>query len=99
MTLPSHPSFSADSHPRHAVVARNLRLIHELGGLCDGLHAEGVDVLTLKGPVLAALAYPDIGSRACVDLDILIPSLGEGEVVRKKLRTERLAVGQGFPRH
>ncbi|MFQ5678755.1 MAG: nucleotidyltransferase family protein [Gemmatimonadota bacterium] len=51
---------------------RTLWLIHELLRLLKLLGEEGVTALPLKGPVLAATAYPDPGLREYDDLDLLV---------------------------
>jgi hypothetical protein len=56
----------------HRTVAYNMVLLRELGRLSDELKAVGIDMINFKGPVLAHLAYGNMGLRSSVDLDFLI---------------------------
>ena len=49
-------------------------LVQELGRLVDAFTAHGIRTLALKGPVLAQVAYGNVGLRRYVDLDVLIPA-------------------------
>jgi hypothetical protein len=68
---------------------RNLFLTGELVKLLDCFASEGVDVIPFKGPVLALLAYGDLGLRQFGDLDI---------VIRKQdfSRVKGLLINRGF---
>ncbi len=50
----------------------NLRLTWKLIECLDLLDKNGIDALTLKGPVLALQAYGDLNLRHFIDLDILV---------------------------
>ncbi|MDR3744882.1 MAG: nucleotidyltransferase family protein [Acidobacteriaceae bacterium] len=52
--------------------ARNLILTSQMFSLVDLFQAKGVNVLALKGPVLAELLYPDPVLRPFSDLDLLV---------------------------
>jgi hypothetical protein len=52
--------------------ARNQELTGELLAIVDAFEAESIDVIPLKGPLLAHLVYGDATIRACRDLDILV---------------------------
>ena len=51
---------------------RNRELIVELVAILDAFEAASIDVIPLKGPVLAHLVYRDAAIRACRDLDFLV---------------------------
>lgn len=50
----------------------NLYLAHQLMRVLSRLKLAGIEALAFKGPVLAQLAYGDLGLRPAGDLDILI---------------------------
>ena len=50
----------------------NLFLTKELGRLLDLFESRRIHALTLKGPVLADIAYGDLNLRSYIDMDILI---------------------------
>jgi hypothetical protein len=52
--------------------ARNLILTSQVFSLIDLFQAEGIDVMPLKGPVLAERLYPDPVLRPFSDLDLLV---------------------------
>lgn len=52
---------------------RNLFLTQELIKISQLFETEKISVLAFKGPVLAQVAYQNLGLRQFVDLDILIP--------------------------
>ena len=54
------------------IATSNLGLTGELLRLLELLQEAGIRVLPYKGPVLAQVAYGDIGMRRFVDLDILV---------------------------
>lgn len=59
----------------HAANARRVRLLGEqLVAVVVRLRVSGVDSLPFRGPLLAAQFYPDVWSRSCENLDLLIPS-------------------------
>ena len=58
-----------------ACVSSNLRLRHELGRLLAEFARAGVDVMPLKGPVLADQLYPTPSLRPSSDLDVLVRAL------------------------
>lgn len=51
----------------------NLSLTQELIKIIQLFEAETIPVLAFKGPVLAQVAYQNLGLRQFIDLDILIP--------------------------
>jgi hypothetical protein len=52
--------------------ARSERLARELAELHEACDRRGVDILCLKGPLLAQRFYGDIDARAMADLDVLV---------------------------
>ena len=52
--------------------AKNLQMYQVLARVVSVLQKEGIDVIILKGPYLAATVYPNIGTRAFCDLDLLV---------------------------
>lgn len=60
-------------HAFRNTAAHNLQLTNELGRVSNLLGAEDIPVIAFKGPVLAQVAYRNLGLRPCTDLDILIP--------------------------
>ena len=59
-----------DYFRRNAV--RNLALMRELGALLEVMRSRGVEIIPLRGPVMAARLYGDAALRECADLDILV---------------------------
>ncbi len=55
-----------------SVARRNLYLNQELHGLFEALATAGVEAIALKGPILAAIAYPSPALRRYSDLDVLV---------------------------
>jgi len=55
-----------------AIGFRNLVLTRELVRLADLFSAAGIDLLPMKGPVVAHQVYGDVGQRQFGDLDILV---------------------------
>ncbi len=55
-----------------SVARRNLYLNQELHGLFEALATAGVEAICLKGPILAATAYPSPALRRYSDLDVLV---------------------------
>jgi hypothetical protein len=60
----------ADAQERNRMT--HLMLCGALGGVGRRLDDEDVTWLVMKGPVVAALLYADVGERSYVDLDILV---------------------------
>jgi hypothetical protein len=56
-----------------ANAARNLFLTHELLSLVREFATHGIDVIPLKGPLLAITTYGNVALREFLDLDILVP--------------------------
>lgn len=56
----------------HRTVAYNMILLRELVRLYRMLGEQGVEMISFKGPLLAQLAYGNLGLRSSVDLDFLI---------------------------
>ena len=69
--LPPDIAAAAFTHIDH-VRGRNRELIVELFAILDALKAAAIDVIPLKGPLLAHLVYGDATIRACRDLDFLV---------------------------
>jgi len=57
---------------RVEAAARHLVMSAELGRVLKAFERAAIATLPLKGPVLAALLYPDPAVRPCSDLDLLI---------------------------
>ena len=53
--------------------ARNLILTQELLSLVGKFGAAGIEVIPLKGPILAMTAYGNVALREFLDLDVLVP--------------------------
>ena len=51
---------------------RTLRFISQLNEIIEMLYNEGIEVITLKGPVLAQTLYGDLSQRHMRDLDLLV---------------------------
>ncbi|MEO7520662.1 MAG: nucleotidyltransferase family protein [Gemmatimonas sp.] len=54
------------------VAARNLQLTGELISIARTFGSAGIDMLPVKGPVLAQYVYGDVGLRVFGDLDIVV---------------------------
>lgn len=54
--------------------ARNLQQIQELGRVSRLLEADGVRMISFKGPILAHEAYGNLAHRPSIDLDLLVDS-------------------------
>lgn len=52
---------------------RNLQFAGEMHAVVDALESVDVRVLPFKGPVVATVAYDDLGSRLFGDVDALVP--------------------------
>jgi hypothetical protein len=51
---------------------RNAALLERTATLCDALSGAAVEVLVMKGPLLARRWYGDLGQRSCADIDLLL---------------------------
>lgn len=71
----------------HARAAYCVFLADELGRLLKSLDAGGLPAIAFKGPILAQVAYGDIGLRPYIDLDILVRS-ADYEAVTALLKEE-----------
>ena len=54
------------------ILAWNMRLVAELSSLQNVFREEGIPLLCLKGPALAATAYGNLKLRPFLDLDLLV---------------------------
>jgi hypothetical protein len=57
---------------RHAVVQRNADLATELSRVLAAFEARSIEVVPVKGLVVADWAYDDLASRPAADLDVLV---------------------------
>jgi len=55
-----------------ALAARNLQLVASLTEITEGAHRLGITLVPYKGPVLAEMAYRNLGLREFVDLDFIL---------------------------
>jgi hypothetical protein len=69
--------------------ARSAFLATELEGLLKQFSLHGIEVLPLKGPVMAELLYGRMGLRPCDDLDLLVQA-------QDLARTQTLLTDLGF---
>ncbi len=67
-------------------LARARRLLETLGATVAALHAAGVEVVALKGAVLAFFHYPDPALRPMGDLDLLLKEPGDLSRATEALR-------------
>jgi hypothetical protein len=76
-------------HTYARVERHNLLLVAELLGCLDLLQSHGISGIPWRGPVLAAMAYGDLGLRQFDDLDLLVhhPDV---------LRASQLLVERGY---
>ena len=56
----------------NAILARNMYLYAELSSILNEFYKQKVDVILLKGAVLAKKVYGDIGLRPMSDIDLLV---------------------------
>ncbi|HEV2388542.1 MAG TPA: nucleotidyltransferase family protein [Candidatus Acidoferrales bacterium] len=56
-----------------ATAARNLRLASRLAEVISNAERAGIELVPYKGPVLAEMAYGNLGLREFVDLDFIVP--------------------------
>jgi len=68
------PDEARASLKRHYVAqtARNIKALHELDGIADALHENGIDAIALKGAHILPQLYADVGCRPMADLDLMI---------------------------
>jgi hypothetical protein len=57
---------------QHQTARQHLVMVGALNQIARALDAAGLSWVVMKGPVLAALFYPDIGDRTYGDLDLLV---------------------------
>jgi hypothetical protein len=57
---------------RHGTLATNAKLAEILIEIVRGMGAAGVDVMPVKGLVLAETLYGSLAARPCADLDVLV---------------------------
>jgi len=69
--VPPDIAAAARAHIDH-LRAHNRALIAQLLSVFDALKAADIDIIPLKGPLLAHLVYGDATIRACRDLDFLV---------------------------
>jgi len=67
--------------------AENERLLHRTAELVELLRDGGVDVIVLKGPLLAIRFYGDIGQRSIADIDLLLRDPRDLAVAERTFRT------------
>ncbi|MFZ2198829.1 MAG: nucleotidyltransferase family protein, partial [Thermodesulfovibrionales bacterium] len=53
-------------------IARNMHLYAEFRNITNAFHSAGIEVIALKGVVLAGIVYRDIGLRPMRDIDLLV---------------------------
>lgn len=51
---------------------QNIRLLNELGSFLKLAESNGIEVVVLKGPALAMMAYGDLAMRQFADIDVLV---------------------------
>ena len=56
----------------HGNLARNMYLYTELKRILEAFHEKRIEVIALKGVVLAKIVYGDIGLRSMNDIDLLV---------------------------
>lgn len=71
--LPAEVKAEIQSYRRGATI-RNTFAVEELCRVVQAIEAQDVPVLSIKGPVLATVAYGDVNLRRYTDLDLLIAS-------------------------
>jgi len=69
--LPADIAHASRAHVEH-LRTRNRELIVQLFAILDAFEAASIDVIPLKGPLLAHLVYRDATIRVCRDLDFLV---------------------------
>lgn len=62
---------------------RSMQQAGELRRIAAALDADGCDVIPIKGPVLAPLAYGNLAYRQCLDLDLLVRPESFSEVTTR----------------
>jgi hypothetical protein len=91
---------------RHQSSLRHLLLTGALSDIGSAFDDAGVDWVVMKGPVVAALLYPEPGDRSYADLDLLVArrhypaamrvleSLGYQHVIHNWALAEQMLAGQ-----
>ena len=111
----SAPAWDPDGHGEHSVDAQHQALVHytDEGGIAHGAFSNGRlvglgVVVPHIGPAIAQLAYlhvsqdfrsAGIGSRLCVDLELIARSAGDTEIVVTATPSEntvRFYLGRGY---
>lgn len=69
--MPADIAQASRAHIDH-LRAHNREIIVELFAILDAFEAASIDLIPLKGPLLAHLVYADATIRACRDLDFLV---------------------------
>ncbi len=64
--------FNKLRHDYLYTAAKNTMLYSEFGRVVNSLRDKDIDVMAMKGAVLAELVYQDIGTRSMSDVDLLI---------------------------
>lgn len=90
----SHIELPADSVAdfvleSHSQIARSLLLSSVLADLLGQFHQSGIEVISLKGPVLSQMLYGGLVNRPCDDLDFLVHP-------RNFAAAESILLGSGF---
>ncbi|MBN1181841.1 MAG: nucleotidyltransferase family protein, partial [Bacteroidales bacterium] len=75
-------------------VTRSLHLASVLTNLILKLREQQIDIIPLKGPLLAISLYGDIGKRYSVDLDLMVR---DTDVVKIKGSLDRIGFKQNHP--
>ena len=78
----------------HRGSVKSLGLVSGLFEIMNGLESQGIEVLPLKGPVLAQILYGDISQRHMRDLDLLV---GETELQQALQVLQTLGYRRKFP--
>src|SRR5579863_5261046 len=78
--VPSDIAEAARTHIEH-MRARNREVIVELVEIIDALKAGSIDIIPIKGPVLAHLVYGDATIRSFRDLDFLVRTVDVKRVI------------------
>lgn len=79
---------------KNRATKRSLALYGVLTQVESGCRKKNIDVLSFKGPTLSALAYGNINSRFCRDLDLLV---SEDEVAQVQQELLQFGFQQNYP--